>query len=344
MNYEEALFGKTKDGDDVRSITVSNHRGLSAKLISYGATLISVKMPDKHGTIGEITLGFDTLDGYLDRHPYFGSTVGRYANRISEAKFVLDGKEYSLYKNDGNNHLHGGLNGFDRRIWDIDVRSAQSEITVSFSRTSADGEEGYPGNVNVSVDFTLNEDNDLFFDYRGKSDKPTPLNLTNHTYWNLAGPGETVLEHMLNINARRYLSIDAELIPDGGVHDVSNTAFDFTAEKEIGRDIEQVNGYDHCFILDEGNGLRSAARLHDPVSGRSMEVFTTLPAIQLYTANMLEDTVGRSNVIYRRHGAVCLETAAYNNAVNMPDFPPVILRPGTEYRETTKHHFESVSG
>lgn len=339
MKYEETSFGLTHDGGEVTSIKLSNDNGMTATLISYGATLISVTMPDRHGEEGEITLGFDSLDGYLDRHPYFGSTVGRYANRISNAKFILDGKEYSLYKNDGNNHLHGGQNGFDRQIWNYKSKSERSTTTVTFSRTSKDGEEGYPGNVDVSVSFTLTDSNDLVFEYHAETDKPTPINLTNHTYWNLAGPGKSVLDHKLKLYAQRYLSIDSELIPDGAIIRAAESPFDFTAVKAIGAGINRISGYDHCFILDEVDGIKPAALVEDPASGRVMDISTSLPAIQLYTANMLEKTVGRDGIVYDKHGAFCLETGGYNNAVNIPDFPQAILRPGEIYRETTKHHF-----
>jgi aldose 1-epimerase len=339
MKYEETAFGRSKDGSEVTAIKIFNENGMTATVISYGATLISVTMPDKHGDEGEITLGFDSIDGYLNRHPYFGSTVGRYANRISKAKFFLDGNEYSLYKNDGNNHLHGGQNGFDRQIWHYKISSKQSEITVTFSRTSEDGEEGYPGNVDVSVSFTLTDSNDIVFEYRAETDKPTPVNLTNHTYWNLAGPGKSVLNHTLKLYAQSYLSIDNELIPDGAINGVTQSPFDFTVEKAFGTDIDRTDGYDHCFILNSADEIKPAALVEDPASGRVMEISTTQPAIQLYTANMLEKTVGRDGIVYDKHGAFCLETGGYNNAVNIPDFPQAILNPGEIYREMTKHHF-----
>lgn len=339
MKYEEASFGRTKDGGEVTAIKLSNDIGMTATLITYGATLISVTMPDRHGEEGEITLGFDSIDAYLDRHPYFGSTVGRYANRISKAKFVLEGKEYNLFKNDGNNHLHGGQNGFDRQIWNYDPNSERTAANVTFSRTSGDGEEGYPGNVDVSISFTLTDNNDLVFEYRAETDKPTPINLTNHTYWNLAGPGKSIFDHRLKLYAQSYLSIDSELIPDGAIVRVARSAFDFTAAKLIGADINRVGGYDHCFILNEGVGIKPAALVEDPSSGRGMEIFTSQPAIQFYTANMLEETVGRRSIAYNKHGAFCLETGGYNNAVNIPDFPQSVLSPGETYSETTKHHF-----
>ena len=343
MKGTTSSFGRLSDDREITLFTLENANGLTIQAINYGANLISVRTPDSRGAVGEITLGFDTLREYEGKHPYFGATIGRYANRIAGGSFVLDGKKYALYCDDGKNHLHGGKEGFDRKVWDADFTYDERKGEVRFVRTSPNGEEGYPGNLKVSVVFCLDESNNLELSYTAESDRPTPINLTNHTYWNLSGPGASILDHALLIQGERYLEIDDQLIPSGALRDVAGTPFDFRNTKTIGQDIEAAGGYDHCFVVSGIPGeLRDAATVTDTASGRSMHIRTTQPAIQFYTSNMLDDTPGRDGVIYRKLGALCLETGAYNNAVNIDSFPGTILRPGETYRHRTVHSFSCI--
>ena len=340
MNGSEQSYGRLGDGRDVSIYGLENSNGLSIKAINYGANLVSVRMPDSTGSVGEITLGFDSLKRYEGDHPYFGATIGRYANRIAGGSFVLEGKTHELYRDGAGIHLHGGKEGFDRKLWEADVKYTSDSGEIRFNRISPDGEEGYPGNLQVSVVFRLDESNRLSFIYTAETDKITPINLTNHTYWNLAGPGKSVLDHMLKITGDRYLEIDSDLIPTGKVLEVEGTAFDFRVPKPIGSEIKMAGGYDHCYVLSDAVGkLVDVAVVSDRTSGRSITISTTLPAIQFYTANMLEDTVGRDGVIYRKLGALCLETGGYNSAVTIEGFPSTILSPGETYRQQTVHTF-----
>jgi aldose 1-epimerase len=349
MTHEVKPFGTTKDGQEVTVHTLTNLKGMRVKLISYGATLISVETPDRDGKNANITLSFPSLEGYLQRHPYFGSTVGRYANRIAGGKFTLDGKTYTLAKNNGPNHLHGGLKGFDAVTWKAEPVTSvvPNEIVgVKFSYTSADGEEGYPGKFDVIVTFTLNNANELRIDYEAKTDKPTVLTLTNHAYWNLAGAGSgDILKHDLMLNADRYLPIDDTSIPTGELADVSGTPFDFREPHLIAERIgtlkqepHKTKGYDHCYVVrGEPGKLRLAARVKEPTSGRVMEVETTEPGIQLYCGNFLGGGPGEGG--FRQHDGFCLETQHFPDSPNRPEFPSVVLRPGQTYRSTTLHRF-----
>ncbi|HEX5103846.1 MAG TPA: aldose epimerase family protein [Pirellulaceae bacterium] len=339
-------FGKTKDGQEITVYTLINARALKARLINYGATLISVETPDKDGELANITLGFPKLDGYLQRHPYFGSTVGRYGNRIAGGKYKLDGKEYTLATNNGPNHLHGGLKGFDAVVWKAEPIKGPSAVGVKFTYTSQDGEEGYPGNLNVAVTYSLTNNNELKIEYEAKTDKPTVVNLTNHTYWNLAGAGSgDILQHELTINAEQYLPIDDTSIPTGKPADVQGTPFDFTSPHAIGQRIGELKkephktkGYDHCYVLRGQEGkLTLAARVKDPSSGRIMEIFTTQPGIQLYCGNFLDGSAGGGG--YKQHDAFCLETQHYPDSPNQPQFPSTVLRPGETFKSTTVHKF-----
>lgn len=340
MNIKKEFFGNLADGTAVTRFVLENGRGLRISAMDYGANLLSVVMPDRSGKPGEMTLGFDTLQEYEGDHPYFGATVGRFANRISGAQFTIDGETYPLYADADGIHLHGGKEGFDRKMWDAEIEADGNRGAVRFHRMSPHGEENYPGNLNVTVSFELTEENELVFEYDATTDRATPINLTNHTYWNLAGPGVPIGDHLATIHADRILAIDDRLLPTGTLTDVTDSAFDFREEKPVGRDIDAAGGYDHCFVLSGNSGtLRRAATVKAPATGRCMSVDTTQAAMQLYTSNMLADTRGRGGVVYRRHGALCLETGGYNDAVNIPDFPDTVLRPGQRYRHTTRHTF-----
>lgn len=337
MPVSTSVFGKLPDGSMVSLFTLANAQGMTAAVMDYGAHLVSLRAPDREGEVGEITLGFDTLDGYLARHPYFGSTVGRYANRIAGARFTLDGREYRLAANDGPNHLHGGVNGFDRKLWDADPFEEDGDCGVCFSRVSHDGEEGYPGNLQVTVTYTLTDMDELRIDMEAMTDRPTPVNLTNHAYFNLRGKGD-ILEHRVRIAASRYTPVDAALIPTGTLAPVAGTPLDFTTFHTIGERIAAVpGGYDHNFVLDRkpGDQLFCAARVEEDHTGRALEVFTTEPCIQLYTGNFLDGTLtGRGGVAYARHAGLCLEPQKAPDSPNQPSFPSCILRPGSLYMHT----------
>lgn len=349
MTHEVKPFGKTNEGQEVSIHTLTNLNGMRVKLISYGATLIGVETPDRGGKNANITLGFPNLEGYLQRHPYFGSTVGRYANRIAGGKFTLDGKTYTLATNNGPNHLHGGLKGFDAVLWKAEpVTSVVPDewVGVKFSYTSVDGEEGYPGKLDVTVTYTLSNANALRIDYAATTDKPTVLTLTNHSYWNLGGARSgDILRHDLTLTADKYLPIDETSIPTGELANVAGTPFDFRESHSIGERIgtlkqepHKTKGYDHCFVLRGQQGkLELAARVVEPVSGRVMEVFTTEPGVQLYCGNFLGG--GASEGGFKQHEGFCLETQHYPDSPNRPEFPSCVLRPGKAYQSTTLHRF-----
>ena len=341
MELHRQEYGKTPDGIEVDIFTLKNAGGVSARVITYGCIITSVQAPDRNGSSGEITLGFDTLEEYLTRHPYFGALVGRFANRIAAGVFELDGSRYTLACNEkGKNHLHGGTVGFDKRIWKAEELREDETVGVRFSYTSPDGEEGYPGELRVRVTYSLSEANELSFDYRAETTKATPINLTNHTYWNLNGPGSgTIYDHFLSLNCSRYLPVNDHLIPTGEILPVAGTPLDFRKQKAIGRDIDQLQiGYDYCFLADkEGDRLEPVARVVDPASGRGFELSTTKPAVQLYTGNFLDGIRGAGGTVFDKHSALCLETQYYPDAVNQPGFPSAVLRPGQVYHHTTVH-------
>lgn len=343
---EKSPFGKTPDGTPVELLTLTNSRGMVAQIMTYGATLIGLQVPDRAGKIEEVTLGFDTLDGYLKGHPYFGSTVGRVANRIARGRFTLDGKEYKLATNNGPNALHGGVKGFDKVVWKAEEVPAQDGVAVKFTYTSPDGEEGYPGTLTATVTYTLTNDNALRLDYTATTDKPTPVNLTNHAYFNLRGPqAEGILGHEVYLAADRYTPVNDTLIPTGEIKPVKGTPLDFTAPRTIGARIGEMtndpSGYDHNFVLNSGGkSLALAARVHEPKSGRVMEMSTTEPGVQFYTGNFLDGTLtGKGGVVYKKHHGFCLEAQHFPDAVNQSSFPSVILRPGETYRQTTVYKF-----
>ena len=337
-------FGKTPDGTAVERYTLTNGR-VTAKVLTYGGIVSELHVPDRDGKPGDVVLGFDTLDGYLKGHPYFGATVGRFANRIAGGKFSLDGKDYTLAVNNGPNTLHGGLKGFDKAVWKVE-KSTDSSLTLSY--LSKDGEEGYPGNLTVHVTFTVTKDDALRLDYKATTDKPTPLNLTNHSYFNLAGPAAgAILDHVAQIEADSYTPVDDNLIPTGKIAPVRGTPLDFTKPTAIGARFSELKaepiGYDHNYVLrGHGELTALAARVRDPKSGRILELHTTEPGVQLYTGNFLDGTItGKGGVAYKKNMAFCLETQHYPDSVHHPEFPSTILKPGATYTQTTIYKFSA---
>ena len=341
--FTSRAFG-TYDNRPVTQYTLTNARRMQVSIIDYGGTVTNIMVPDKNGNTGDVVFGFDSFDGYVRKNePYFGALVGRYANRISKAKFTLNGETYSLAANNNGNSLHGGNKGFDKVIWKA---QKLSDSSLKLTYQSRDGEEGYPGNLNVDVTYTLDADNSLTIDYSATTDKPTPVNLTNHSYFNLsAGQDSTILDHQLQLNADKYTPVDDKLIPTGEIVDVKNTPMDFTHPKAIGTDIDKVKGgYDHNWILNRsGNGLQTAGTAYEPTSGRFMEVLTTEPGIQFYSGNFLDGTLRftKKGQRYVQHGALCLETQHYPDSPNRPAFPSTILNPGEVYRQTTVYRFST---
>jgi aldose 1-epimerase len=347
LNVEKTEFGKTADGQTVDVYTLKNPNGLKARIMTYGATLLGVEAPDRDGKFANVTLYLDTFDEYYRGHPLFGSIVGRYANRIEGASFKIDGREYTLAKNDGPNHIHGGRSGFQKMMWQARPASNADGAAVELSLVSPDGQEGYPGTLNVKVTYRLTADNALRMEYEATTDKPTHVNLTNHVYWNLGGAGSgDALGHLLMINADRYLVAGERKIPTGEMRDVKGTPMDFTTAQPVGSRIAQVEGggYDHCYVLNKkpGESLVLCARVTDPKSGRTMEMFTTEPGVQLYTANGLSDRTRTKDFAYGNHHAVCLEAQHYPDSPNKPQFPTTLLTPGETYRQVTMHKFGVV--
>jgi aldose 1-epimerase len=344
---EKIDFGKTRDGAPIDQYVLRNPNGMVAKVITYGATLTDLLVPDRTGKTTSIVLGFDRLDGYLAEEPYFGATVGRVANRIAGGTFQLDGRTYKLATNNGPNHLHGGLKGFDKVVWTA-VPHEGDDPSVTFTYRSPDGEEGYPGNLSVTVVYTLNRQNELRLDYSATTDKATPVNLTNHAYFNLAGEGSgAIVDHDLTIAADQYTPTDAALIPTGQIVPVAGTPMDFTTPTRIGARIHQVpaappGGYDHNYVLRPHTGPFLAARLAEPKSGRAMEVLTTEPGLQFYSGNFLDGTIrGRSGVPYGKHAALCLETQHFPDGVHHSNFPSTILQPGQRLTSQTVYKFSA---
>lgn len=342
---QETDFGKMPDGATVKLFTLRNSHGMTAKIMTLGATITELQVPDKNGALTNVVLGCDRLEPYQKGFPAGASVIGRFANRIAKARFTLDGTEYKLAANNGMNHLHGGPNGFAHVLWEGKPVSSD-QTAVRFSYLCKDGEEGYPGNLTVTVTYTLTEGNELRLDYEATSDRATPINLTNHAYFNLAGQGG-ILDHELWLAADKYTPADAELIPTGEIASVNKTPLDFTKPTAIGARMErlkpQMTGYDHNFVLNSGGGILAlAARLRDPKSGRTMEARTTEPGLQLYTANHLNGKhTGVGGVAYPQHGGVCLETQHFPDSVNRPNFPSAILRPGQIFQSTTVFGFSA---
>lgn len=344
MSIEKSVMGRTPEGVEVDLYTLANAHGLKARVMTYGATLIALEAPDRHGKCENVTLHLESLDGYLRGHPFFGSIAGRYANRIAKGRFTLDGQGYQLATNNNNlNHLHGGKRGFDKAVWKAVSHQQHDSAALELTLISPDGDQGYPGQLTAKVDYILTDDNRLLMDYTATTDKPTILNLTNHTYWNLGGiHSGDILKHELYLNADRYLPVDAGLIPTGEIRSVKGTPMDFTTPATVGSRIDQVKpGYDHCYVLCKGPGeiTSLAARVYDPASGRMMEVFTTQPGVQLYTGNFLDGKLGAEGASYTKHYALCLETQHFPDSPNNPGWPSTVLRPGEIYRQTTVHRF-----
>jgi aldose 1-epimerase len=341
---------KTADFDEIKLYTLKNKAGTTVKITNYGATVTSIITADRDGNMADIALGYHTVEGYMNAvdKPYFGSIVGRYGNRIANGKFSIDGTEYELATNNGENHLHGGVIGFDKVVWDAEISGPNA---VTFSYLAKDGEEGYPGNLQIAVTYTLTEDHELKIDYLATTDKKTVVNLTNHTYFNLKGEGEgTILDHELMINAKGFTPVDKGLIPTGKVKPVEGTPFDFTTAKAIGRDVGQQDqqleyglGFDHNWVLDkDGEGMTLAATVYEPTSGRFMEVFTEEPGIQFYGGNFLAGNLkGKSGKTYVYRGGFCLETQHYPDSPNQSSFPSTILEPGEAYKTSTVYKFSS---
>jgi aldose 1-epimerase len=343
-----APFGTTRDGKAVEIYTLTNAHGLEMRVISYGGIITSLKVPDRSGHFGDIVLGFDTIDGYLKDPPYFGALIGRYGNRIAKGQFTLDGKTFKLATNNGPNHLHGGVKGFDKVLWNSVPGTDSNGVSVALSRTSPDGDEGYPGNLQATVRYTLTDKNELAIDYRATTDKATPVNLTQHSYFNLGDDSGDILGHELTIHASRYTPVDATLIPTGELATVDATPFDFRRATPIGARITAANaqlknggGYDHNWVLDRSSpGLQPAARLVDPKSGRTLEIATTEPGLQFYSGNFLDGSItGKDGRVYRHRTGLCLETQHYPDSPNHPNFPSTILKPGQTYSSQTVFTF-----
>jgi aldose 1-epimerase len=349
---QKQTFGKTEDGQQVDLYTLSNKNGVEVAITNYGGTVVLWKVPDRNGHIADVVLGYDNVKDYENGKAYFGATVGRYANRIAHGKFTLNGSTYTLAKNDGENHLHGGIKGFSKRVWTAKDVSGSNGQALELTYLSKDGEEGYPGNLSVTVVFTLTEKNELKIEYSATTDKDTVLNLTNHSYFNLAGQGSgDILSHQLTLNADRFTPVDATLIPTGELRKVKGTPFDFTQTTAIGarinQDDEQLKrgkGYDHNWVLNKTKlgVLTLAAELYEPKSGRLLEVRTTEPGVQFYTGNFLDGSAhGKEGKVYNYRTGMCLETQHFPDSPNHPDFPSTVLKPGQRFHSTTIYKFST---
>lgn len=347
MAFEKKEFGKTKDGRTAYLYTVENKNGMKAVFTDYGAILVSLYVPDRDGSVDDVVLGFDNIEDYFVNGPNFGATIGRHANRIGGAKFTLNGKEYTLDKNDGNNNLHGGYDGYHKRLWDAATDDDNNAITFTYE--SADLDQGFPGNLKVAVTYTLTNDNEIAIEYNGEADEDTVVNLTNHSYFNLLGEGKgTILEHKVWIDSDEFTFADKESIPNGEIRSVKGTPMDFNELKTVARDInvdyDQLNwgtGFDHNWILKTKRGEVSlVAKLVEDTTGRIMEVYTDLPGMQLYTGNFLDGTLtGKSGEKYVQRSGLCFETQYYPNAINVPSFPQPVLKAGEKYHTVTIYKF-----
>ena len=350
MNITESPFGTTKSGQSAALYTLTNARGHEVRISTLGGTIVSLMVPDRDGKVEDVVLGFDALRDYEERSPFFGCITGRYANRIAGGKFELDGRTYSLAVNNGPNHLHGGIVGFDKKIWKARTEKSGDAVTLILSHTSPDGDEGYPGALTCEVAYAWTNSDDLRIDYTATASAPTVLNLTNHSYFNLAGhDGGRILDHQLKLNADAFTPTDATAIPTGEIRPVEGTPFDFRTAQRIGDRIDSPDqqtkwgfGYDHNFVVNGSAGrLRPCAELSDPASGRVMTVRTTEPGVQLYTANFMDNLKGKGGAVYPKRGAVCLETQHYPDSPNKPEFPSTVLRPGETFRSTTEFAFST---
>jgi aldose 1-epimerase len=353
MDIKKEPFGNMVDGTPVDLYTLANARGVEVRISNYGGTVISLMVPDRNGAFEDVVLGFDTLEEYVEKSPYFGCIAGRYANRIAKGRFTLDGVEYTLAQNDGENHLHGGIKGFDKVVWQAKQFKRDDAVGLELTYLSKDGEEGYPGNLSVKVIYNLTDDDELRIEYFATTDGATVVNLTNHSYFDLAGAmSGDILGHELMIHADRFTPIDETLIPTGELRSVQGTPMDFTQLVAIGARIEQDdeqlifgNGYDHNWVLNKPAGsLALAARVHEPTTGRVLEVYTTEPGIQFYAGNFLDGSIrGKGGRVYERRYGFCLETQHFPDSPNQPGFPSTVLRPGEEYAHTTVYRFSARS-
>lgn len=351
VNIQKNHFGNLQDGSRVDIFTLTNSKGIRVKIINYGGAIVSIEIPDKDGKIDDITLGFDSLEDYCNVPYFFGALIGRHANRIENSEFELNGITYHLARNDGNNHLHGGTRGFDKVLWQAEIIDRAGKPSLQLLYKSPDGEENYPGNLDVKVLYTLTDENELMIEYFAVSDKDTVVNLTNHAYFNLSGHASgDILDHMLKINANRFTVINDEGIPTGEIRDVKGTPMDFTVLTHVGERIdspdEQIvcgKGYDHNWILNvSGKAPEKAAEVFDPKTGRLLEVYTTKPGIQFYSGNFIESTPGKGGAVYNKRSGLCLETQFFPNAMKHKHFPSPILKAGDEYRHTTIYKFSCV--
>ncbi|MGD0306497.1 MAG: aldose epimerase family protein [Candidatus Acidiferrales bacterium] len=352
-NVEKQSFGTAPDGQSIDIYTLKNSKGMEARITNFGATLVSLRVPDRAGKFDDVVLGFDSLDGYVKLTTYYGATIGRYGNRIAHGQFVLDGKTYNLPKNNGENTLHGGINGFNKHVWEAKPVTTKAGEELELTYLSKDGEEGFPGNLSVKVIYKLAADkNDLTIDYSATTDKDTVLNLTNHSYFNLAGAGSgDILKDVLTIHASKFTPVDAGLIPTGELKDVTGTPFDFRKPTAVGARIDQNDpqlqygkGYDLNWVLDRKAGsteMIAAAEVYEPTTGRVLEVFTTEPGVQFYSGNHMEDTQGKDGKTYHFRGALCLETQHYPDSPNHPSFPTTELKPGETLHSTTVLKFSA---
>lgn len=348
-NVEIEPWGEV-DGEQAYLYTLTNTNGAQMKITNYGARMTGLTIPDAQGRLTDVVLGFDNLQDYLDNHTYFGAIVGRYGNRIAEGKFSLDGREYSLVRNNGENHLHGGAKGFDQRVWSGEPYTTADGASVRLNYVSADGESGYPGTLDVAVTYTLTNDNNVVIDIEATTDEPTVVNLTNHNYWNLNGAKADALGHELMIDASGFTPIDDEWIPTGEIRSVEGTPFDFTAPTDIGARIDNDNqqlangqGYDHNYVLNSGGGsMAHAATMYSPMSGIEMKIFTDQPGLQLYSGNFLDGSLtGKDGVTYEQYYAISLETQHFPDSPNNPNFPSTVLRPGEKYDTTSVFEFDT---
>ena len=348
--YEETPYGKTPDGTAITQYTLTNRNGMVVRCITYGGIITEIHAPDKSGKLEDVALGFDKIEDYVKPHPYFGSNAGRSANRIAKGKFKIDGKEYTLATNNPPSHLHGGKEGFDKKVWKGEPFLAASGPGVKFTYSSKDGEEGYPGNLSATASYTLSDNNELVVEYRATTDKPTLCNLAHHSYFNLAGHNSgDILGHEIQIFAKNYTPTDETLIPTGKIEPVAGTPFDFTKPKPIGKDLKAAGGdpigYDLNYVLDKGTTERPelAARVTEPKSGRVLEVLTTEPGLQFYTGNFLDGTnTGKGGAVYKQYNGFCLEAQKFPDSINKPEWKEKsnpVLRPGEVYKQTTVYKF-----
>ncbi len=343
MQITRNPFGTLPDGRTADLYTLRNDNGIETAITNYGGIIVTLKTPDRHGALADITLGFDTFDGYLQPHPYFGALIGRYANRIANGRFTLNGRTYQIPQNDGTNALHGGNHGFDKVLWHASGFMHAEGIGVTLTYLSKDGEEGFPGNLSARVSYTLRNDNALQIDYTATTDADTVVNLTNHAYFNLNPAAETIYDHVFQVNATHYAEANDILIPSGNMLPIAGTPFDFSQPRRLGERIRDTHtmlkagrGYDVGFlILGQSGALRHAARMSEAVTGRVLDVFTTEPDCHLYTGGFLNDVKGKGGKTYKQHGAFCLETQHFPDSPNNPKLPSTLLRPGQVFTSTT---------